>query len=288
MPQSIRHAPIDVGAVVQRSYRHVAEDFPRLLLVCFGAAAVLAAAELAIALLANLLLGHERKPSDFTGGWGLILGIAAFGLSIFRYLLMVGIAVHWHRSILAGERSWRSLQIGGREVRYLLWLAIWFAIFLIVLVLVYSTLRYVGADFSIAEWLAFDGPMPDDRTLAIRLIVTVCAIEVFVAPFYVIALVLPARAVDDKGFGFLAALSATRGNFWRITLASLCFKPPIIAVLLLAFGANALIGPDGGLAIRVLASFAGDAVTFVWVCLEAGFLSFVYQALRGGAAAVER
>jgi hypothetical protein len=269
MPEVLRHPPIDVGAVVRRSYRHVAEDFPRLLLVSFGAAAVLGLAELALALLANLLLGHERKASDFTGGWGLILGLAAFGVSIFRYLLMVGIAVHWHRSILAGERSWRYLQIGGREARYLLWLVIWFAIFLIVVILFYSTLRYAGLEFSIVDWLAFDGPPPDDRILAIRLIVTVCAVEVFVAPFYVIALVLPARAVDDKEFGFLAALSATRGNFWRITLASLCFKPVIIAVMLLAFG-------------------AGDAATFVWICLEAGFLSFVYRALRGGPAAAER
>ena len=288
MAEILRHPPIDVGAVVRRSYRHVAEDFPRLLLVSFGAAALLGVAELAIALLANLLLGHDRKPSDFSSGWGLILGIAAFGLSIFRYLLMAAIAVHWHRSILAGERSWRYLQIGGREIRYLLWLAVWFALFLVVVILIYSTLRYAGVEFSITDWLALGDSTLDDRTLAIRLVITVCAGEVLVAPFYVIALVLPARAVDEKGFGFLSALSATRGNFWRIALASLCFKPPIIAVMLLAFGASALIGPEGGLAARALASIVGDAAAFVWVCLEAGFLSFVYLALHGNPVAAER
>jgi hypothetical protein len=280
MPEVIRHAPIDVGALVRRSYRHVAEDFRRLLLVCLGAAFALGLGELTIASLADLWFGADRKPADFTSGWGLILGIARFGVGVLRYLLLVAVAVHWHRSILAGERSWRSLQIGGREARYLLWLIVCLAIFIVVMILVNSTLQYLGVAFSPSGWLGIGDPEMDSDAQFSRIAVVIAAYALVVAPFYAIALVLPAKAVDDKEFGFLSALRITRGNFWRIAIASLFFKPPILALLLLAFGMGDAITEDGGLVMRFLASVVVDAAMFMWVCLEAGFLSFVYQALR--------
>lgn len=265
---------------MRRSYRHLGEDFGRLLLVCVGAALALGLAELTIASLADVLLGPDRKPADFSSGWGLILGIAAFGLGILRYLLLVAIAVHWHRSILAGEVSWRKLQIGGREARYLLWLIVWVAVFVLVMVLIYSTLRYLGMTFSLSEWLGIGEPPVDEGWQPWRVVIAVAAYAVLIAPFYVIALVLPAKAVDDKEFGFLSALRLTRGNFWRIAIASLFFKPPIMVLMLVAFGLGHAIADGGGLAARFLASVMVDAAMFMWVCLEAGFLSFVYQALR--------
>ncbi|MCX7353362.1 MAG: hypothetical protein NTY59_00745 [Alphaproteobacteria bacterium] len=288
MLETIRHAPIDVGALVRRSYRHLGEDFRRLLLVSLGAAFALGLCELTIASFADLWFGDDRKPADFTSGWGLILGIAAFGLGILRYLLLVAVAVHWHRSILAGEHSWRTLQIGGREARYFLWLVAWVAAFVVVMILVYSTLRYAGMEFSLSEWLGIGEPPVDEDGQLWRVLISVAAYAVLIAPFYVIALVLPAKAVDDKEFGFLSALTATRGNFWRIAIASLFFKPPILALMLLAFGVGDAIANDGGLPLRFLTSVLVDAAMFMWVCLEAGFLSFVYQALRGGVATAER
>ncbi|MHB1216879.1 MAG: hypothetical protein ACYC1L_01600 [Alphaproteobacteria bacterium] len=288
MPESIRHAPIDVGALVRRSYRHLGEDFRRLLLVSLGAALILGLGELTIASLADLWFGGDRKPEDFASGWGLILGIAAFGVGILRYLLLVAIAVHWHRSILAGEVSWRKLQIGGREVRYFLWLIVWVAVFVLVMTLFYSTLRYAGMAFSLSEWLGIGEPPVDEGWQPWRVVIAVAAYAVLIAPFYSIALVLPAKAVDDKAFGFLSALRLTRGNFWRIAIASLFFKPPIMALMLLAFGLGHAIADDGGLAARFLTSVAVDAAMFMWVCLEAGFLSFVYQALRREDAAAGR
>lgn len=280
MPEAIRRAPIDVGALVRRSYSHLGEDFRRLLLVSLGAAFVLGLGELAIASLADLWFGSDRKPEDFTSGWGLILGIAAFGVGILRYLLLVAIAVHWHRSILVGEVSWRKLQIGGREVRYFLWLIVWVAVFVLVMILFYSTLRYAGMAFSLSEWLGIGEPPVDEGWQPWRVVIAVAAYAVLIAPFYAIALVLPAKVVDDKEFGFLSALRITRGNFWRIAIASLFFKPPIMVLMLLAFGLGHAIADGGGLLARFLASVVVDAAMFMWVCLEAGFLSFVYQALR--------
>lgn len=282
MSQTIRHAPIDMGALVRRSYRHVGEDFQRLLLVSVGAAFALGLGELTIASLADVLLGEDRKPAAFTSGWGLILGIAAFGLGIFRYLLLVAVAVHWHRSILAGEHSWRMLQIGGREARYLLWLIAWVAVFVVVMILVYSTIRYAGMEFSLSDWLGVDDAFMDESEQLWRVVISIAVYAVLIAPFYVIALVLPAKAVDDKQFGFLSALRITRGNFWRIALASLFFKPPILLLMLLAFSVAHVIADGGGRALHFLASVAADTAMFVWICLEAGFLSFTYQALRGG------
>lgn len=279
-----RHPPIRVGKLVRQSYLHVANDFPRLLLVCLGAAALLGAGELTIALMADWMFGPDRPAAAFTTGWGALLGIAAFGLAVFRYLLIVAIAVHWHRSILSGERSWRSVQIGAREGRYLLWLVAWVAIFIFVMILIYSTARYLGATFSITDWLGANDPLMDGRTKVLRLIVSVCVYAVLVAPFYTIALVLPARAADEKGFGFLSALRLTRGNFWRIALASLCFKPPIVLLMLLVLGIAAVDWHGGPAALDAVVgaaiSIAADAATFIWICLEAGFLSFLYKALR--------
>src|SRR5690349_5707106 len=99
MTEILRHPPINVGAVVRSSYRYVAEDFHRLLIYSVGAALALGVAELIISGLATLLVSDDRKPADFASGWGLILGIAAFGVGIMRYLLMVAVAVHWHREI---------------------------------------------------------------------------------------------------------------------------------------------------------------------------------------------
>lgn len=281
MSEILRHPPIDVGAVVRRSYRHVAEDFRRLLLVSAGAALVLGFGELTIDALAKLLLGADRKAADFTSGWGLILGLAAFGVGVLRYLLLVAVAVHWHRSILVGEHSWRTLQIGGREARYFLWLIIWIATFVLVMILVYSTMRYVGIGFSVSEWLVGDRELGEGALLW-RIAIMVTAYAVLVAPFYVIALVLPAKAVDDRDFGFFSALRATRGNFWRVAVASLFFKPPIL-VLILLIVALSLARVETDPALDFVALVASDTATFLWVCLEAGFLSFVYQALRQGA-----
>jgi hypothetical protein len=284
MSESIRHAPVDVGALVLRSYRHVVEDFRRLLLVSAGAALVLGLGELAIEALANLILGADRKGADFTSGWGLILGIAAFGVGVLRYLLLVAVAVHWHRSILVGEHSWRTLQIGGREARYFLWLIIWVAIFILVMILIYSTIRYVGVTFSLSEWLGIGDPELSKSALLWRIAVMVAVYAVLVAPFYVIALVLPAKAVDDKAFGLLSALRATRGNFWRIAAASLFFKPPILALILLIVAVPYASAEISGGVLDFVALVVSDTATFLWVCLEAGFLSFVYQALRQDAA----
>lgn len=277
---TLRHPPIDVAALVRRSYGHVIEDFRRLLLYSLAIAFALGLAELAIASLADLLFPGERKPAEFASGSGLILGIAAFGVGILRYLLLVAVAVHWHRAILLGERSWRRLQIAGREARYFLWLIAWLVVFAVVMILLNSTIQYLGAEFRVAEWFGLEGPSLDEETQIWRLVISVLAYTVLIAPFYVIALVLPAKAVDVKGFGFLAALRLTRGNFWRIALASLCFKPPIIIVILLAMGLSYGLDGGGGWPVRFLASVAADAATFIWVCLEAGFLSFVYQALK--------
>lgn len=279
---SSRHPPIDVGALVWRSYRHVTEDFRSLLAVSVSAALVIGIAELILTGLVYALFGDDPQPADFSSGYGVILSVLAFGIGVLRYLLMVAVAVHWHRSILVAEHSWRNMGIGLREGRYLVWLFAWFIAFAVVMILTYSTLRYLGADFRISDWLGGrpGTPLP-------RLLIAVVVYAVLVAPFYVAALVLPAKAVDEKDFGFLAALRLTRGNFWRIAAASLFFKPPIVALILFAFGVAYVI-PEGRAFTRFFLSVAVDAATFVWICLEAGFLSFVYQALRGGAAAPVR
>lgn len=284
MPESIRHPPIDVGALVWRSYWHVVEDFRRLLLVSLGAALILGLAELTIEALAGLLLGADRKAADFTSGWGLILGLVAFCVGVLRYLLLVAVAVHWHRSILVGENSWRSLQIGGREARYFLWLIMWVATFILVMILVYSTTGYIGVTFSLSEWLGIGDPELSKGALLSRIAVMIAAYAVLVAPFYVIALVLPAKAVDDKEFGFLSALRATRGNFWRIAIASLCFKPPILVLILLIVALPYTGVESDDTILGFLALIVSDTATFLWVCLEAGFLSFLYRALRQSAA----
>lgn len=279
---SIRHPPIDVGAVVRRSYRHVGEDFLPLLAVSLAAALTLGVAELILTGAAYALFGADPKPADFGSGYGVILSVAAFGIGVLRYLLMVAVAVHWHRSILVAEHSWRNMAISVREGRYLIWLFAWFVAFAGVMILVYSTLRYLGADFRISDWL---GDRPG--TSMVQLLIAAAVYAVLVAPFYVAALVLPAKAVDEKGFGFLEALRLTRGNFWRIAAASLFFKPPIVVLILFTFGVAHLI-PEGGAVTRFFLSVAVDTATFVWICLEAGFLSFVYQALHGSPAAAGR
>ncbi len=288
MTEIHRHPPIDVGAVVRRSYRHVAEDFHRLMIYSVGAALALGIAELTLSGLATLLVPDDRKPADFASGWGLILSIAAFGVGVLRYLLMVAVAVHWHREILLREGSWLKLQIGGREARYFVWLLAWFVVFGVVMILIYSTLRYLGVDFSLTAWFGGDGQSMDDQTQVWRVVIAAVAYTVLIAPFYVVALVLPAQAVDEKKFGFLSALRLTRGNFWRIALASLFFKPPIFALILLAIGLVYGLDGRGGWVAGFFLSVAADTATFVWICLEAGFLSFVYQALRAGAAAPGR
>lgn len=282
MSETLRHPPIDVGAVVRRSYKHVAEDFLPLLAVSLSAALVLGLAELILTGAAYALFGDDPKPSDFSSGYGLILSIAAFGIGVLRYLLMVAVAVHWHRSILVAEHSWRNAQIGLREGRYLVWLFAWFVAFTVVMILIYSTLGYLGVEFRISDWLG-DHPAASMG----QLLIAVAVYAVLVAPFYVAALVLPAKALDVKEFGFLSALRLTRGNFWRIAAASLFFKPPIIVLILFTFGVAHLI-PEGGAVVRFLLSVAVDAATFVWICLEAGFLSFVYRALRDNAAPAGR
>ena len=198
---------------------------------------------------------------------------------LLYFLLLLSVAVGWHRRVLLNEEPSRVYLRFDRTVwRYIgasLWMGLAIglvsAVFLVPAFLLIGPI--LGTDPS--QWTASGIALAAVIGVVAYIPALVCALRMAIA--------LPARAVGDR-MKLREALALTKGNTWRILAASLLISVPLIVVQAVM---NLLLGfqlrmPGGELnwwsitsflALMALALAALIALTLVSV----GYLSLVYR-----------
>ncbi len=166
---------------------------------------------------------------------GPAIGEAAVNLLVLSLIAAV-ILVAWHRVVLLGDGGRRGIAInlGPREMRYLLSWLVLSAVFLVLFMIAWALVTAAGFALLVALKLALllagaGGSLALGDTDQFLVLLYVAVLPAFLLASYFatrLSLVLPAMATDRRrSLGRAWSLSA--GNGWRLVLAALLVMLPV-------------------------------------------------------------
>jgi hypothetical protein len=179
--------------------------------------------------------------------------------SIIQLPVLASIAVAWHRLVLHQERVSGPfyLRLDRTVLRYTVYLFVLFVL-------------TEGPIATVNSLLAGDSADPITIGIAFGIILVALGIAIFVLPR--LSLVLPAIALGE-GLSLAAAWQLTRGNAWRLAVATLLCSLP----LALAFAVLFWFLTDGTNASSVLQAALNALVYVLIVTVGVSLLSLAYR-----------
>lgn len=256
-------APLPVLPILLAAFGSLRFHFRPLLRLFWFPFLALTAAELTTRLVSTRSLDPFAVAQDAS-----LLGGAMLAMMLAT-LAVVPAATAWHRLILFGPQAEPpGFRLGPRELRYGLYLLLYCA-----LVIIAAVPAGVAVFFGAIGLVALGVPVvfPEIETL----LATAAAIGMLVALFATVRMFLlfPGIAIG-RGMGMRQAGQASRGNQFRLFLASVVPMLPVALLRLLAE-----TPADAGLAMKTVASAAASALLIPFLAVSVSVLSLSYRAL---------